>query len=196
MRMRMRPRPRSRPRPDPKPPSAESGTKRVDQHRRAQVAVLADIAARAATLQPAAEDAVAACGCPGVVPDIVAVEVGRYLRAYSKLYETARYLPVEPELLDTREELTRLLSYHLHMLRDAGDLAFSGLRDPRTEPFRRELAEGFSVYASRLLVLAGVLQKRLQNFGEPEPEPGDRLMPGEIELDDVELSDDRPESKH
>lgn len=195
MRMRMRPRPRSRPRPEPKPQPAESDITRPDQHRRAQLAVLADIAARAATIQPAAEGAVAACGCPGVVPDSAAVEVGRYLRAYSKLYETARYLPVEPELLETRDELTRLLSYHLHMLRDAGDLAFSGLRDPRTEPFRRELAEGFSEYASRLLVLAGELQKRLRNFGAPEPEPGDRLMPGEIELDDVELSDGRPDSK-
>ena len=192
--MRVRRRPRSRPRPDPKPPSAESGITRADQHRRKQVAVLADIAARAATLQSPAEDAVASCGCPGIVPDAVALEVGRYLRAYSRLYETARYLPVEPELLDVRDELTRLLSYHLHMLRDAGDLAFSGLRDARTEPFRRELAEGFSEYASRLLVLAGQLQKRLKNFGEPEPGPGDRLLPGEVELDDVELSDGRPES--
>jgi len=195
MRMRVRPRPRSRTRPDPRPPSAESGNARPDQHRRAQIAVLADIAARAATLQPPAEGAVAACGCPGIVPDDVAVEVGRYLRAYSKLYETARYLPVESELLDTRDELTRLLCYHLHMLRDAGDLAFSGLRDPRTEPFRRELAEGFSAYASRLLVLAGELQNRLKTFGAPQPEPDERLMPGEIELDDVELSDDRPDSK-
>lgn len=195
MRLRMRPRARSRPRPDPEPPSAESGITRPDQHRRAQLAVLAGIAARAAAIQPAAEDAVTACGCAGAVPDSVALEVGQYLRAYSKLYETARYLPVEPELLGTRDELTRLLSYHLHMLRDAGDLAFPGLRDPRTEPFRRELAEGFSAYASRLLALAGELQKRLRNFGAPEPEPGDRLMPGEIELDDVELSDDRPESK-
>jgi hypothetical protein len=82
------------------------------------------------------------------------------------------------------------------MLRDAGDLAFSGLRDARTEPFRRELAEGFSAYATRLLVLAGTLQTRLKTFGDPEPEPGERLAPGEIELDDVELSDRRPDGKH
>lgn len=189
--MRIRPRPRSRPRPEPGPARGGSEVSRPDQRGRAQVAILAEIAARACEMQSPAEAAVVACGCPGTVPDSAAVEVGRHLRAYSKLYERARFLPVEPELVETRNELTRLLSYHLHMLRDAGDLAFPGLRDPRTEPFRRELAEGFSTYATRLLVIAGKLQTSLTTFGdaEPEPGPGDRLAPGEIELDDVELSD-------
>ena len=184
-------------------PSAHEGDggERPAERRRAQLAVLADIAAQASMLQPAAEAAVAACGCPGTVPDDVALELGRASRGYSRFYETARYLPVEPELNPMRAELTRVLSYHLHFLRDAGDLAFSGRPDARTEPFRRELAEGLGDYATTLLVLAGQLRKRLESPDQDEPTSSgsaaghaDGLAPGEVELDDVQISDlDDPE---
>jgi hypothetical protein len=192
---------------------------RPADRRRAQLATLADIAAQASVLQPATDAAVSACGCVGIVPDGVALELGRLSRGYSKLYQSARHLAVEPELTRTRDELTRVLSYHLHMLRDAGDLAFSGRRDARSEPFRRELAEGLGTYATQLLVIAGRLRAHVlsgdtdfddTDFDDDEPGQGsrpgtassmgtgtstpgairERLAPGEFELDDIELSAD------
>lgn len=156
---------------------------------REQVAMLADLAAQAATLQPDADAAVAQCGGAWPVPDIAALELGRLSRGYSQIYERVRRLEVGEALVEPRDELRRLLSYHLHMLRDAGDLAFSGRRDERTEPFRKELADGLGQYATRLLRLAGELQARATAPREPGP---DFSAPGEFELDDVDLIGDQP----
>jgi hypothetical protein len=159
---------------------------------RDQLATLADVAAQAATLQPGAEAAVAQCGGTWPVPDAAALELGRLSRSYSLLYERVRRLEVDQALAEPRDELRSLLSYHLHMLRDAGDLAFSGRRDERTEPFRRELAQGLGPYATRLLRLAAQLR------GHADA-PVDRLSyspaRGEFELDDVYLPGEQPEAE-
>lgn len=157
---------------------------------REQVATLADLAAQAAVLQPRADEAVAQCGAKLPVPDAAALELGRLSRSYSLLYERARRLDVVTELAEARDELRNLLSYHLHMLRDAGDLAFSGRPDARTEPFRLELAAGLGPYASRLLLLAGELRERAQ---EPRSRETGWTAPGEFELDDVDLGGEQPE---
>jgi hypothetical protein len=96
---------------------------------------------------------VVACGVPGVVPDGVALDLGQLSHCYSRLGQQLRQLGVDPAVASLRNELRSVLSYHLHMLRDAGDLAFSGRRDPRTERIRLELAEGLGPYAARLASL-------------------------------------------
>jgi hypothetical protein len=159
---------------------------------REQLAMLAGLAAQAATFQPDADAAVARCGGAWPVPDTAALELGRLSRAYSQLYEKARRLEVDEALIEPRDELRRLLSYHLHMLRDAGDLAFSGRRDERTEPFRTELADGLGEYATRLLRLAAELQERAAAPGRQEP---DFAAPGVFELDDVDLIGEQPEGE-
>jgi hypothetical protein len=151
---------------------------------------LADIADAAVALQPAAELAVAQCGASGTVPDTVALELGRLSHTYSLIYERARHLPVDAELVGARTELCRLLSYHLHMLRDAGDLAFSGRPDARSEPFRRELARGLGPYATELITLAA--QFRQQATRPVRSVPDDWGAPGEFLLDDIDLSPDGP----
>jgi hypothetical protein len=182
----MRAHSRSEPPPTPTPAAPQQHLERTRpaDRRRAQFAILADVAARASILQPAADEAVSACGCSGVVPDSIALELGRLSRGYSRLYESARHMTVEPELTHTRDELAKVLAYHLHMLRDAGDLAFSGRRDVRTEPFRRELAEGLGNYATQLLVIAGRLRARVLSGdtdvdGGPvsAPDPADSRPP-------------------
>jgi hypothetical protein len=163
------------------------------QRRRGQLSVLADAAARGAMLQPQAEAAISRCGGVGVVADSVALELGRASHGYSLLYEQVRHLGVDADLLEARQELCRVLSYHLHMLRDAGDLAFSGRPDPTTERFRRELEEGLGSYATKLLVLAGEYRALLLAVREDEPD--DRFASGAFELEDVELAGDRPEPR-
>lgn len=118
----------------------------------AAVRCLTTITTQALAMQPEADAAIRACGITGTVSSEVAVRLGEMLRAYSKLYyeaeaeaETARTTPgTRPgaELDGVRRDLRELLSYHLHMLRDAGDLVFSGRDVPRNERFRLELAEG------------------------------------------------------
>lgn len=162
----------------------------AQQARRRQLATLADLAAQSAMLQPQADAAVAQCGGALPVPDAAALELGRLSRSYSLLYERADGLEVDPALTEARDELRRLLTYHLHMLRNAGDLAFSGRPDPRTEPFRRELADGLGSYATRLLRLAAELRKRA---AAPESRAADWAAPGEFELDDVDLGGEQPE---
>ena len=159
---------------------------------REQVATLAGIAAQAATLQPGADAAVARCGGTWPVPDAAALELGRLSRSYSQLYEGVRRLEVDEALAEPRDELRSLLSYHLHMLRDAGDLAFSGRRDDRTEPFRQELAQGLGPYATRLLRLAAELRRRAES---PEDEATYQSARGEFELDDVFLPGEQPEGE-
>lgn len=157
---------------------------------RTQLSELAEVAAEAVALQPAAERAVSQCGVPGIVPDAVALELGRLSRGYSLIYERARHLPVDIELTEVHGELCSLLSYHLHMLRNAGDLAFSGRSDARTEPFRRELAQGLGPYATRLITLAAELQQRASAPLAAVSQGWD--VPGEFVLDDVDLSTDEP----
>ena len=169
------------------PPSGAERTRHNRHHE--QLKALADIAAQGATLQPKADAAVADCGGAAPVHDSVALDLGRSSHAYSALYERARHLSLDADLLETRDELCRVLSYHLHMLRDAGDLAFSGRPDPRTEPFRLELAEGLGSYATKLLTLAGEYRARLLTVERGEPD--ERFPLGaDLELDDVELSDE------
>lgn len=161
---------------------------------REQVATLAELAAQAASLQPGADAAVAQCGGAWPVPDAAALELGRLSRAYSLLYERLLRLEIDQELTEPRNELRSLLAYHLHMLRDAGDLAFSGRHDARTEPFRMELAEGLGSYATRLLRLAAELHK---SATAPEDRATSIAGPpsGEFELDDVYLRGDQPEDE-
>lgn len=162
------------------------------QRHREQVAALADLAAQAAALQPGADDAVAQCGGAWPVPDAAALELGRLSRSYSQLYERLLRLEIDEQLAEPRNELCSLLAYHLHMLRDAGDLAFSGVRDERTEPFRMELAEGLGSYATRLLRLAAELRK---SAAAPEDRATGFAGPGEFELDDVYLRGDQPQDE-
>jgi len=129
--------------------------------RREQVWMLADIAEQALLLQPQAETAVVACGVPGVVPDGVALDLGQLSHCYSRLSQQLKQLTVDPAVDGLRNELRSVLSYHLHMLRDAGDLAFSGRCDPRTERVRLELAEGLGPYAARLAELTAECEARL-----------------------------------
>ena len=118
----------------------------------AAVRRLAVIAERAVGMQGEADAAIRACGVGGVVPGDVAVRLGEMLRGYSRLHHEAEAVETEgdPELARARRDLLELLSYHLHMLRDAGDLVFSGRDVPRNERFRRELADGLGERAGEL----------------------------------------------
>jgi hypothetical protein len=120
---------------------------------------LVTIADRALEIQDEADAAVRACGIRGVVSSEVALRLGAMLRVYSRLYYEVEGLETEldPELGAVRRDLLELLSYHLHMLRDAGDLVFSARRVPRNERFRLELAEGLGPRAEDL----GRLRDRL-----------------------------------
>ena len=116
---------------------------------------LAAVTGRALAMQADADAAIRACGTAGVVPSEVAVRLGEMLRGYSRLYfeveavETRR----NPEMAEVRRHLLELLSYHLHMLRDAGDLVFSGRNVQSNERFRRELADGLGSRAEDLTAL-------------------------------------------
>lgn len=113
---------------------------------------LVDVADRALAIQDEADAAVRACGIRGVVSGEVALRLGAMLRVYSRLYYEVEGLGTElnPELGVVRRDLLELLSYHLHMLRDAGDLVFSERRAPRNERFRLELGEGLGPRARDL----------------------------------------------
>jgi hypothetical protein len=113
---------------------------------------LVDVAGRALAIQDEADAAVRACGIRGVVSSEVALRLGAMLRLYSRLYYEVEGLETEqnPEFGAVCRELLELLSYHLHMLRDAGDLVFSERRVPRNERFRLELAEGLGPRAEDL----------------------------------------------
>ena len=120
---------------------------------------LVAIADRALAMQDEADAAIRACGIRGAVSSEVALRLGAMLRGYSRLhYEVEGFeTALNPELRPARRELLELLSYHLHMLRDAGDLVFSERRVPRNERFRLELAEGLGRRAEDL----GRLRERL-----------------------------------
>jgi hypothetical protein len=113
---------------------------------------LAAIAERAVATQPEADAAIRACGIVGVVSSDVAIRLGEMLRGYSRLYYEADALEATayPGLAEVRRNLIELLSYHLHMLRDAGDLVFSGRDVAHNERFRLELAEGLGSRAEDL----------------------------------------------
>lgn len=113
---------------------------------------LASIAEQAMAAQPDADAAIRACGVLGTVPSDLAAGLGAMLRTYSRLYHEAEALEVSqyPALADARRELLELLSYHLHMLRDADDLVFSGRDVPRNERFRLELARGLGSRAEEV----------------------------------------------
>jgi len=174
--------------------SGVEGDDRPRQPYREQVRTLADLAAQAASLQPGADAAIAQCGGAWPVPDAAALELGRLSRCYSLLYEQLLRLEIDRELTERRNELRSLLAYHLHMLRDAGDLAFSGRHDERTEPFRRELAEGLGSYATRLLHLAAELRKSA-SLAADQPADFAGSSRGEFELDDVYLQGDGPQDE-
>lgn len=113
---------------------------------------LSAIAEHAVAAQPDADVAIRACGVLGTVSSDQAVRLGAILRIYSQLYHEAKSLEVgtDPDLLGKRRDLVELLSYHLHMLRDAGDLVFSGREVPRNARFRLELARGLGPRAEDL----------------------------------------------
>ena len=174
--------------PKKQPPSSPEQPAR--SRRREQLAELADIAADAVALQPDANSAVSQCGVPGAVSDAVGLELGKISHAYSLVFERARHLPVDSDLVYARSELCRLISYHQHMLRDAGDLAFSGRADARTEPFRRELARGLGPFATELVELADEFRRV---SAAPAERPVDRWdASADLLLDDVDLSADEP----
>jgi hypothetical protein len=116
------------------------------------VGELLAIARQALELQPDADAAIRACGAPGGAADEVAGQLGELLRGYSRLHHAAEAVDPgrDPELTESCRELLELLSYHLHMLRDAGDLVFSGRDVPGNERFRRELAAGLGPRARQL----------------------------------------------
>lgn len=110
------------------------------------------IAEQALAMQTEADAAIRACGIVGTVPNDAAVRLGVMLRRYSRLHYEAESVEIalDSELADMRRDLLELLSYHLHMLRDAGDLVFSGRDVPRNRRFRLELAEGLGTRADDL----------------------------------------------
>lgn len=116
---------------------------------------LAAVAGRALALQAEADAAIRACGIAGIVPSDVAVRLGEMLRGYSRLYHEVEDMDTQrnPQLAEAHRTLLELLSYHLHMLRDAGDLVFSGRLTPRNERFRLELAAGLGSRAGDLAAL-------------------------------------------
>lgn len=113
---------------------------------------LAEIVQRAVATQPDADAAIRACGIVGVVSNDVAARLGEMSHAYSRLYQEVDALETgpDPELSAVRRHLLELLSYHLHMLRGAGDLVFSGREVPHNDRFRLELAEGLGSRAEDL----------------------------------------------
>lgn len=127
-----------------------------------QVAVLLWLADEGVSLQPAADAAIRACGVAtcAEVEDEVAVRLGDALRAYSRLYHRLEALDPDPDLAQTARDLQGQLSYHLHMLRDAGDLVFSGRVVAVNERFRRELAAGLGPHALGLWQLRDALRAR------------------------------------
>lgn len=160
----------------------------VDQSYPEQVIALLQVAEEGVRLQPAADAAIRACGVStaevsagglsagafaggrpvgAVVSDEVAVELGDALRAYSRLYYRLESFDPDPDLVQTVRDLRSQLSYHLHMLRDAGDLVFSGRFVPRNERFRRELANGLGGHAQGLSRLRNALSARSAILGEP-----------------------------
>jgi hypothetical protein len=144
-------------RPEPPPPDPLTLVRR----RHDQLDVLTAVAGQAVAHQVLADRAIRACGAPGIVPDQVGVELGGLLRTYSRLHHQIQEMDVDPSLSAPRRELQGLLSYHLHMLRDAGDLVFSGRPHARTERFRRELANGLGPHAQALVTLRDRLREQL-----------------------------------
>ena len=116
---------------------------------------LAAIAGQALAMQSEADAAIRACGIVGVVPSEVAVRLGKMLRGYSRLHHEVESVDTQrnPEMAEVRRNLLELLSYHLHMLRDAGDLVFSDRHVVHNERFRLELADGLGSRAEDLRVL-------------------------------------------
>lgn len=125
-----------------------------------QVSLLLDLAEQAVALQPAADAAVRACGAAGTVPDEVAARTGKLLRGYSRLHNQLDGLAADPDLAQVRHDLLGQLSYHLHMLRDAGDLVFSAHPAAEDDRFRRELARGLGPHAAGLIRLRDALIAR------------------------------------
>lgn len=116
------------------------------------VRCLAAVADQGIAMQAEADAAIRSCGIAGVVPSTVAGRLGEVLHGYSRLRDEVEALDTgtDPELSEVRRNLLDLLSYHLHMLRDAGDLVFSGRDVPRNERFRLELAGGLGSRAAEL----------------------------------------------
>lgn len=126
-----------------------------------QVAVLLELADEGVRLQPSADAAIRACGTLLAPQDTeLAVRLGEALRAYGRLHHRLEALEPDPDLAQTAHDLLGQISYHLHMLRDAGDLAFSGRRVPRNDRFRLELAEGLGPHARGLDLLRSALLAR------------------------------------
>jgi hypothetical protein len=133
------------------------------QQRHDQLDALTAVAGQAVAHQLLADRAIRACGAPGTIPDQVGVELGGLLRTYSRLLHQVGEMDIDPSLSAPRRELQGLLSYHVHMLRDAGDLVFSGRPHARTERFRRELAGGLGPHAHRLVALRDRLRDQLDS---------------------------------
>jgi hypothetical protein len=147
-------------RPQPPPDPAALAHRRHDQ-----VAILTAVAEQAVAHQDAADTAIRACGAGDPVPDQVGVRLGALLRTYSRLHHQVEELDTDPGLSALRRELQGQLSYHLHMLRDAGDLVFSGRPHAATERFRRELAEGLGPHAYGLVALRDRLREQTSDTG-------------------------------
>lgn len=126
-----------------------------------QVALMLAIAEQGIEMQPEADATIRACGCASRIPDEIAVELGRSLRGYSRLHHRLEALRPDPDLAQAHRDLLGQLSYHLHMLRDAGDLVFSGRTVAVNERFRRELANGLGQHAAGLEQLRRALRARL-----------------------------------
>ena len=126
-----------------------------------QVALLLAVAERALEAQPDADTAIRACGAGSPVPDQTAVELGWALRDYSRLHHRLEALSPDPDLAQVYWDLLGQISYHLHMLRDAGDLVFSGRTVAVNERFRRELSNGLGPHAEGLEQLRRGLRARL-----------------------------------
>lgn len=144
---------RRRPEPPPDP-------QMLEQRRRDQLDVLTAIAGQAVAHQRLADAAIRACGAADTIPDQVGVELGGLLRTYSRLHHQVEQMDPDPGMAALRRELQGQLSYHLHMLRDAGDLVFSGRPHAQTERFRRDLAQGLGPHARGLLALHDRLREQ------------------------------------
>ncbi|HTJ70600.1 MAG TPA: hypothetical protein VL551_23885 [Actinospica sp.] len=126
-----------------------------------QVALLLFVAEQAIDAGPEADAAIRVCGTVSRVPDQAAVDLGHCLRDYSRLYHRLEGFTPDPDLAQVHGDLMGQLSYHLHMLRDAGDLVFCGRPVAVNERFRRELANGLGPHALGLELLRRALRARL-----------------------------------
>jgi hypothetical protein len=104
-----------------------------------QILALLGILDDALAAQGAADRVVAACGKPGPVPWTVSHAGAEQMAVYQRLTLRLRRIPVDPDLREVHGRASRLLAYHLWVLRQALQLAFTPRPEPAAEATRLRL---------------------------------------------------------